>query len=358
MNTAQDNHGIGDFRRNHKLESLLREVNGLLTHCQEEVNRQYVRPRFPLLLLMGAPHSGTTLLMQWLAESQQWGYPTNLISRFYAAPYLGARIQQILIENDIHGEISGFKETVPFTSTLGKTEGALAPHEFWFFWRRFFPLQPEADVVLPEKLAQVDIVRFKSELAALEAALGKPLALKAMLLNYHIPFLDAAFDKVLFVNLKREPAYVVQSMLEGRQKRNGAEEFLYSFRPPEYAWLKNLPPVAQVAGQIGFIRQATDAGMAQLDPARALTIHYEEFCRDPAATWADLVEKMAGLGYSLNRDYTGPGRFDAANTIRSSPERWADIQRALKDVERLAVSPPLRPVSDRADSGCCGADAS
>lgn len=335
MNTTQEEPGVGDFHRSRKLETLLGEMNGLLAMCQEEINRQYTKPRFPLLLLMGAPHSGTTLFMQWLAESQQWAYPTNLISRFYAAPYLGARIQQILIENDIHGEISAFKKPVPFTSTLGKTEGALAPHEFWYFWRRFFPLQPEADVVLAEKLAQVDIVKLNRELAALEAALEKPLTFKAMLLNWHIPFLDAAFDKVLFVNLKREPTYVIQSMLDGRRKRNGSEEFWYSFKPPEYAWLKNLPPVEQVAGQIYFIRQATDAGMAQVDPARTLTIHYEEFCRDPAAIWAELVEKMAGLGYAMQREYTGPEHFHAANTVRSSSARWAQIQQALTDVEHL-----------------------
>jgi hypothetical protein len=328
MTTSQDPR-IGDFRRNLKLESLLKEVNGLLAACQEEVNRGYEKPRFPLLLLTGAPHSGTTLFMQWLAASQQWGYPTNVISRFYAAPYLGARIQQILIENDYYGQISDFKKTDPFTSTLGITTGALSPHEFWYFWRRFFPLEANADIVLPEKLAQVDVEKLNRELAALEAALQKPLAMKAMLLNWHIPFLDAAFEKVLFVNLKRDPAYVVQSMLEARQKYFGSEELWYSFKPPEYAWLKDLSPVEQAAGQIHFIRQAADAGIAQIDPARALTLHYEEFCQNPAAAWAALVEKMAGLGYALNAEYGGVGNFEAANSIRVSPERWNEIQHAL-----------------------------
>jgi hypothetical protein len=335
--TTSQNPGVGDFRRNNQLESLLKEVNGLLSRCQEEVNSQYTKPRFPLLLLMGAPHSGTTLFMQWLAESQQWAYPTNLISRFYAAPYLGARIQQILIENDIHGEISGFKPTARFTSTLGTTEGALSPHEFWYFWRRFFPLEQDADIVLPEKLTQVDVEKLNCEIATLEAALEKPLALKAMLLNWHIPFLDAAFDKVLFINLKRDPAYVVQSMLAGRQKQYGSEEIWYSFKPPEIAQLKTLPPVQQVAGQIQSIRQATDAGIAQVDPARAITLQYEGFCQNPAAAWAELVEKMAGLGYSLKREYDGPAHFDAADTIRVSPQRWHEIQQALDGMEQTEI---------------------
>jgi LPS sulfotransferase NodH len=323
---------VGEFRRNEKLEALLKELNGLLATCQEEVSRRYDRPRFPVLLLMGAPHSGTTLFMQWLAESGRWGYPTNVISRFYAAPYIGARIQQTLIENDIGGEISDFKKTSAYTSTMGKTTGALAPHEFWYFWRRFFPLYPEADVVPPEALARVDLEKLNRELASLEAAMERPLALKAMLLNWHIPFLDAAFEKVLFVHLKRDPAYVVQSMLEGRQRYFGNEHLWYSFKPPEYAWLKDLPPVEQVAGQIHFIRQATEAGMAQVAPARACTVRYEDFCRDPAAAWSALTEKMAGLGCPLNPAYDGPRTFDAANTVRVSPERWEEIRAALKNM--------------------------
>lgn len=319
---------IGGFSRNEKLEALLHEVNGLLSSCQQEINRRFDTPRFPLLLLMGAPHSGTTLFMQWLAESQQWGYPTNVLSRFYAAPYLGARIQQILVENDYYGEISDFKKPSPFTSTLGKTKGALAPHEFWYFWRRFFPLKPDADIVPEEQLSRIDVAALNREIAALEAALEKPMAMKAMLLNWHIPFLATAFDKVLFINLKREPAYVVQSMLEGRLKYFGTEERWYSFKPPEYAWLQALAPVEQVAGQIHFIRMATDAGIEQVSPEKKLTIHYEAFCQDPSAVWQAMVDKMAGLGFHLQRDYTGPRQFAATNSIRRSPQQWDDILRA------------------------------
>ncbi len=139
---------------------------------------------------MGAPRTGTTLFMQWLSESGLWGYPNNAISRFYAAPYLGARIQQILIENDIGGEISDYKKTGPFTSVFGKTVGVLAPNKFWYFRRCFFPLYPETDVVPPEALAHVNVEKLNRELASLEAALEKPLAMKGMLLNWHIPFLD------------------------------------------------------------------------------------------------------------------------------------------------------------------------
>jgi hypothetical protein len=325
---TEETHRTAEFRKSATLEQLLAELNGLLSVCQETVNQKYVRPRFPVLLIMGPPRSGTTLFLQWLAESKCWGYPSNIISRFYGAPYIGARVQQILIEHDYKNQISDWQKTEPYASSLGTTKGATAPHEFWYFWRRFFPLGPEADVVSPEALEKVDVVRLNAEIASLEAALQKPIAMKAMLLNWHVPFLDAAFEKALIVHVRRHPIHVMQSLFDGRQKNFGCEERWYSFKPPEYRWLKDLPPVDQVAGQVYFTEKAVEVGMAQVAENRKMVIDYEKFCPNPVVTWQELQEKMEGQGYPMKDAYTGPERFDATTHVRVSPERWAAYERA------------------------------
>jgi len=269
-----------------------------------------------------------------LSPAPRFRYPTNLISRFYAAPYIGARLQQALVEHDFRGEVSDFKKTVSYESTLGKTQGALAPHEFLFFWGRFFTLGQDAHVVSPENLAKVDSAKFVRELASLEAALEKPLALKGMYLNWHIPFLDGLFEWALFVHLKREPAYVVQSLLESRQKFFGSEEMWYSVKPPEYAWLKDRDPVAQVAGQVYFTRKATETGMAQLAEARSLTLEYERFCAAPAEAWEAIRARLAAQGHALEAGYKGPARFETGNTVRVPAERWKAIQEACLEFQR------------------------
>ena len=325
---------VVEFRQNPKQEELLEELNGLLSVCQETVNQRYENLRFPLLLVMGVPRSGTTLFMQWLAESRCWGYPTNLISRFYEAPYIGARVQQVLIENDFRNEITDFNKEISYKSALGKTQGALAPHEFWYFWRRFFTLGLEADIPSPDSLAQADVARFKCELASLEAALEKPLAMKGMYLNWNIPFLDAMFDKVLFVHVRRDPLYVIQSLLESRRKFFGTEEKWYSVRPPEYAWLKERDPVTQVAGQVYYVRKAVEAGMAQVAAPRGLSVDYKRFCEAPAETWEAIRSKMAAQGYALDGEYRGPRRFEVTNQIRVPAKRWTEIQDAWSAIQQ------------------------
>ena len=76
------------------LEQLLAEINGLLGPVEEQIFNEYRMPRYPVLFVVGMPRCGSTLLMQWLAQTARFAYPTNLLSRFYAAPAIGARIQQ------------------------------------------------------------------------------------------------------------------------------------------------------------------------------------------------------------------------------------------------------------------------
>jgi len=42
---------------------------------------------------VGALRSGTTLFMQWLANTGVFSYPTNILSQFFGAPVIGAKIQ-------------------------------------------------------------------------------------------------------------------------------------------------------------------------------------------------------------------------------------------------------------------------
>ena len=311
---------VAEFRRNQKLEQLLGELNRLLSACQELVNQKYEILRFPILLVMGAPRSGTTLMTQWLAESHCWGYPSNLISRFFGAPYLGARIQQVLVDYDYRNEISDLKRNVPYKSTLGKTQGALAPNEFWYFWRRFFPSNQNGDIVSPEELGCVDVSGLRRELASLEAALEKPLMMKGNLMFRHIPFLDTIFEKVLFVDIQRDPACVVRSLLESRLKFFGSEDLWYSLKPAEYEWLKDLNPVSQVAGQVYFVQKAIESGLAQVAESRRLAVTYEKFCESPSEVWDEIRSKLNANDYALG-DYTGPSRFDSMNHSHTSTAR-------------------------------------
>lgn len=310
-----------EFQRNPNLEALLQELNGLLAPAEAQVAARFTAPRYPVLLVMGVPRSGTTLMMQWLASLSHFAYPTNLISRFYAAPYIGARIQQLLTDPAYRfgDEIPDFAKELDYSSALGKTRGALAPNEFWYFWRRFFPVT-EPRYLEAHELAQVDREGFCAELAALESAFDKPLALKGLILSLNIPFLSSLLPQALFVFIRRHPFYTMQSLLQARERYFGTREAWYSIRPPEAEELQHLHPIEQVAGQVAYTMRGIEAGLAGIEPARRLEVSYEDFCAAPGAVYEEIVTHYAAQGHSLPLDYAGPASFAASNEVHLSPD--------------------------------------
>ncbi len=299
------------FKRNVRLENLLTLLNQNLACAEEKLlEKSSVHgPDHPLIFIMGPLRSGTTLFMQWLANSKLVAYPSNLLSRFYAAPAIGAQIQLLLTDPSFNfrDEILDFNNSISFDSANGKTRGALAPNEFWYFWRRFLPFQ-DLDWLPDEELFHiVDLEKLTSELTTLTRIFGKPFALKGMILNYNIPFLNTIFEKALFIQIERDPLTNIASILEARERQLGSEKEWYSFKIAEYPQLKDLDPITQTAGQLHYINAAVEKGMATVSESRKLIVKYEEFCQAPHKVYKDLLAKLELP--ENNNHYDGPRQF-------------------------------------------------
>lgn len=299
------------FRRNSLLENLLGSLNKTLGCAEEQLlaRSSTLGQDYPLIFIMGPLRSGTTLFTQWLANSGVVSYPTNLLSRFYGAPVIGAQIQLLLTDPrfNFRNEILDFNSSVSFESQNGKTKGALAPNEFWYFWRRFLPFQDLDWLPDKELFRVVDQEKLVSELVALTQIFGKPFALKGMILNYNIPFLDAIFKKAIFIQIKRDPVMNIRSILEARKRQLGSVKEWYSFKIPEYPQLKDLEPIAQSAGQLYYIDSAVTKGMGMVNESRKLVVQYEEFCQNPRYVFNELLMKL-GI-FENDNCYCGPERF-------------------------------------------------
>lgn len=306
------------FRRNSMLEQLLTELNGDLQRSEESlINLNLNQPmKFPLVLIMGPLRSGTTLFTQWLANTGLVAYPTNLLSRFYQASILGAKIQLLLTDPrfNFRDELGEFAQQAEYRSENGKTKGVLAPNEFWYFWRRFLS-EPQRDVWTDDELKRsMDIDTLRAELIGMMDVFQKPFAAKGMLFNYNIPFLDSIFEKVIFVQIKRDPVTNVASVLEARKRQLGSESQWYSFQIPEYQELKDLDPLTQVCGQVHYINKAVDEGLEAVNADRKLEVQYEDFCSNPAHYYAALTDKLA----IKNIKYDGPTKFQASRITNTN----------------------------------------
>ncbi len=320
-----------EHQRIPELERLLGELNAIIEAGVLARTRKWeLRPARPTIFVVGCARSGTTLLMQWLAASNRFAYPTNIVSRLYASPLVGALLHRVLIELDAREEIVPTKSRrIDFSSVLGKTRGATQPHEYWYWWRRFF-IFGETQAIPEEVLAKVDTHRFLHELAQLEQVFDRPVALKAMLLNWNLPFLARVVPRPVFLNVHREPAANAASLMSARQAFYGNRSTWYSFKPPEYAVLRNAEPDIQVAGQVLATQRAVQAGLAEIPSVNSLDVQYERFCDAPGEVWKQLSERLVSLGDAALGPYEGPPSFKRQR--RTASARWSH---ALEQAEKL-----------------------
>lgn len=309
-----------EFKRNGRLEELLFELNELLSSAENSLLDKVAGTEqlYPVVFVMGPLRSGTTLFMQWLASTGIVAYPTNMLSRFYGVPAVGAKIQRLLTDPlfNFRDEILDFNSKLSFNSVNGKTTGALSPNEFWYFWRRFIKFGDIDWLPDDELLKSVDVAKFSGELALLTNVFEKPFALKGMILNYNIGFLSKVIKNSIFIQIKRDAVSNVASVLDARRRQLGSEAEWYSFKIREYPELKKLSPVDQVAGQVFYNNKAIENGIQGLPSERKLVVNYEEFCNNPVAVFNELVEKI-GI---TDVKYTGPDRFTVTRHDISNKE--------------------------------------
>lgn len=317
---------VKEFRRNNDLEDFLKEINEDLSVAENRLLEKKEQD-YPIILIMGPLRSGTTLMTQWLAATGEIAYPTNMLSRFYGAPIMGAKIQQLLTDKkyNFRNEILDFSSEVNYQSENGKTKGALAPNEFWYFWRRFIPYVEDIGYLTDEQLmAEVDVDYMLKEFIGLTETFGKPFALKGNHCNYNIGFLDKVFDKVLFIYTKRDPYTNTESALKARERQQGSEEEWYSFKIPEYSELSKITnPIKQAAGQVYHNNQAIVSGLEKVAEHRKMIVEYEDFCDNPEKYYKELVAKLAMQGCEINPVYTGEKQFRVTReTVNPEIEKY------------------------------------
>lgn len=323
-----------NYARVSALEALLKELNANLATANEKYLEDS-EERFSKIFLVGPHRSGSTLFMQWLAASGLVAYPTNLLSRFFGAPLVGAKIQQLLTHPryNFRDEILDFNSEVTFSSDNGKTKGALAPNEFWYFWRRFLPFE-DLDYMAAADLEQkANLAGLRNELNALANIFEKPFAMKAMIMNQNIAELADQFDKPLFIWIRRDPVFNIQSALEARQRQYGDINTWYSFRIKEYPHLKHLDPLNSVAGQIAAINHSVEQGISDLPDHKKLVVQYEDFCQNPKHYFHEITRRLVaqnGIAQANIPRYSETSILSNTNVWRLSDYSEEEAKKAYK----------------------------
>jgi len=296
------------YQRVDEVELILNKLQSVLQPVELEEINSHKDIKYPIYLIMGCARSGTTALMQYLTRTLDCFYPTNLLSRFYYAPYLGSLYQKLFFDLDFKGELFNIDHSEDqFKSLLGKTTGADSPNEFWYFWRRFFRFN-DIQKLSASDLLSLNTTELLNEFSAMQSVYKKPFLFKGMNLNWHIDYMSELHETFRFVHIHRNVVLNAYSLYCARYKFYNNYNTWYSFKPPEYNKLKHMSPIEQVVGQVIYTNKVISDQLKNIDINRKVIISYESFCESPYSILEnfDMEKSELGLEMKINKasDYS------------------------------------------------------
>lgn len=312
------------FGKDADREALLGKMNDLLAPAELELEQTAVAPPEPLLFILGPPRSGTTLVSQLIQASQVFCTLTNLAAYFWKAPALGLMLSSLL-------EMRDGDTTTDFKSLRGVTRDLWEPHEFGYFWSRWFDLGQDTHCLDRAARAKVDTQGLVRSIVAMQSVQRRPLAFKNNTwFSFQADLLAEIFPRAVFVSCSRDPYYIAQSIWMQRIDLYADPARWWSVRPPDYAEIVHLPPLEQVARQAVSIEITTNNTLAKIEPARIIRADYRDVVREPRKLVAEAVAAVLGQNAVADVQFDKmPQCFEATDRSRLDDETAARLRAAV-----------------------------
>jgi hypothetical protein len=281
----------------------------------------------PLVLIVGAPRAGTTLVYQALARYLPVTYFTNLSALFPRAPLTASRLFQPRSR----------REHVSFHSYYGNTSGLAGPNDGFHVWNRWLGTDRYR---APETLVEDAIAGMRQFFAAWTETFGRPLLNKNNRNADCVALLGRILPEAFFVVVRRDPVYVAQSLLIARQHIQGDKRRKWGLRSLDQEVAADpLGYVDSVCQQIVEIERKLGEDRRTLPAARFIDVQYEQFCENPADPIAEISNRIWGAPIDttiVRRELDATGR--STNQRRVTPEEFERIQSSLADRNRSTKS--------------------
>lgn len=250
-------------------DSYIAPLNEALAAEDDRLTAGMTAPSRPVSFIIGLPRTGKTLFHQAVATALDVGYVSNLLGKFWRAPYLGA-----CLERDV---LRAAPES-SFQSRYGNTSGAGEPGEWGWFWQHWLGLR-ENEHHLP---ADADLSLLLQKLAALEQAKDRPLLFNNMYAVGNFALLHAALGEVLVIDKPRDPYWICSSIINARVRRHGDVSAAFANRPrtspPETG-----DPVETIVLQVRALLDEMADICRLAGPDRVFTVDFHRFLREPKA---------------------------------------------------------------------------
>lgn len=221
------------------------------------VKKEGVFKNNPPIFIVGPPRSGTTLIYQLLVSGFHFAYINNLMAAF---PSLMVPIFRLFFD----------RSPGVARSKYGYIPGLLAPNEAGAIMRLWF-----SDTRNEEACKVRDVI------ATLSYFNESSFISKNLFNVLRINEIRSIFPEAVFIRVKRDPRYVVQSIYRSRLALDsGNAKSWWSVAPEGYEEITEESPIFQSAWQVSAIESILD-GLVEDDSSTCIQLDYHNLCSAP-----------------------------------------------------------------------------
>lgn len=286
---------VKQFLKNEEDENFFYALNKALKDIKLPMLRFSEADKIPIIYIVGAPRSGTTLLYQLVCRYLPVGYINNLIARFWLKPSIGIRLSKVILGDNA-------RKKIKFESTYGTTKDIVGPHEFGYFWRYWLQLDKSPTHKLSaEHLGNLDKEGLKKTLEQeIISSFQSVIVFKNPICGLNAEFLSNIHPASLFIHIKRDFWDTVISILHARKARYGSYKAWWSLKPSSYPFNFNNNPVEEVIMQVKECRKEIDEELSK-PKVKSMEVYYETLCKNPKVILGNICNEIKKMGYNIRQ---------------------------------------------------------
>lgn len=285
----------------------------------------------PVVLIAGAPRSGTTLVYQALAAYLDVSCPTNLTAMLPNSSLTTARLQSWIPIN----------QQPDFSNFYGQTSRLHGPNDAFHLWNRWLG----KDRYCPaDSMTDRTAREMNQFLTAWTTAFDKPFLNKNNRNAFAIELLAQHVPSARFVVVRRNPMYVAQSLIIARQKVQGDKTKGWGLQSTSSTPEDDpLGYVDDVCRQILSIDTKLNRQLKTVNPERIVELTYEGFCEDPAYNIRLVASKITGLELNPHRNLDVLPAFKTSSNLTISIDEQSRIRSFFAADQSLTPSGQVSP---------------
>lgn len=181
--------------------------------------------------------------------------------------------------------------------------GAHAPSECGNFWYRWLP--KDKHFINYHEITDTMVEEIRKEVETATNYFGKPLLFKNLNAGQRLRLLAKTFPNAKFIFIRRDPRFVVRSILNAREKARIKAGQWWSVMPPNYKELSVLTPLEMSAAQVFHLEKQIIADLALFPTENIREIHYRDLSPElihSIGVWIGLKRRPDGVLPEFNKD--------------------------------------------------------